>query len=157
VTEALKTSQFINLDLFGQAAAPGQEGKVSQQVYNRVQIQWKIRSAKINSQLRAYFPSTDLGQSWHRYSEVVTKAYQLVARLHDDRSGHLRDIRKYLGSGGSAIKWDALKDDTPTSEYATAFQAEYGKLITVMFARKDKIIQDVLDANAAGFDTSLWP
>lgn len=155
-TEALKTSQFINLNLFGLAAGEPPSGREQQRVFNESQIEWEIKSARIGSQLRAYFPETGLGRTWQEYSETVTKAYQLVSSLREGvRDQWVSDIEAYLRMHGHALDLQALRDARLGN--TGPFPVAYEELVARLLSLRDEIIQRVLDTSAAGFDTDVLP
>jgi hypothetical protein len=156
VTEALKTSQFVNLNLFGRAAGEPASGREQQRVFNESQIEWEIQSARIGSQLRAYFPGTGLGRDWQEYSETVTKAYQLVSSLREGlRDRWVDDVRAYLRARGREPDLEPLRDERLGS--AGRFPVAYETLVAALLGIRDELVQRVLDTNAAGFDTDVLP
>jgi hypothetical protein len=153
VTEALKTAQFINLNMFGLAAGQGAGGPEQQRVFNESQIEWEIQSARIGSQLSAYFPGTALPGEWQRYSEAVTKAYQLVSSLREGvRDRWVDDLEVYLGPD---VDLGPLRDARlgSTGPFPVAYETLIGRLLGL----RNVIVQRVIDTPADGFDTNVLP
>jgi hypothetical protein len=70
---------------------------VQQQDANDAYQKWEISSAAIGSQLRAYFPDTQLDQDWGNYSEIMADFFSLS--LTNDachRLEHVQKIQMYM-------------------------------------------------------------
>jgi hypothetical protein len=158
-TEALTTAQFVNLNLFGLAAGQGPGGPEQQRVFNESQIEWEIQSARIGSELRAFFPESGLGRDWQLYSETVTKAYQLVSSLRDGvRDQWVDDVGAYLREHGSALDLKPLRDiSLGGGQPSHPFPVAYEELVARLLRLRDDFVQRVLDEPADGFDTDVLP
>jgi hypothetical protein len=126
-------------------------GASTQQDFNDTVKSWGIKSAVIGSKLEAYFPHSGIGARWRAYSDVVADYIQLAATLNPSRAGRVASIRSYRALprivAGPQIDWRVLA----TQASGQAFQDNYELLARVLIARRDRLVQRVLEAHPSGF------
>lgn len=140
---AVATGRFIASDL-----VPAAE---QQREWNKAYRQWTTASAATGAKLRAYV-GQEIGADWAAFADAVTN-FLLLGTNTDARSRRLQatairrdgDLRRNVNL--SAEGWVALETAKTTPE----FQLVYAEVARGILARRDELVQRVLDADISGF------
>lgn len=140
---AVATGRFIASDL-----VPAAE---QQREWNTAYRQWTTASAATGAKLRAYV-GQEIGADWTAFADAVTN-FLLLGTNTDARSRRLQatairrdgDLRRNVNL--SAEGWVALESAKTTPE----FQLVYAEVARGILARRDELVQRVLDADISGF------
>jgi len=93
--------------------------------------EWEISSAVIGSQIRAYFPSNNLGSDWDNLSKLITDVYALSGiPVIDTRIKHVQKIQGYFSNNSDNVDFSQLANST-----------ERGKYLVQWFKLKEEIIK----------------
>jgi len=118
---------------------------------------WQVSSARIRSEIEAYFPKTSLGDDWADLTRALTDTYFLSASglSRDFRCGGITEVMRYLGVrppmcslavATGAIHWDVLL----AGERGPTFRTSYAALADRMAAAGDVLVRRLLRASPAG-------
>jgi hypothetical protein len=119
-----------------------------QKALDRSTRDWAVQSSIIASKLRAYFPTSDLGDRWSSYSDAVTDYLQLYASVDRYRPLVVEQIRALgLPRTSPAVSWDVLKSKNEGADFLQA----YTLLSFALLDRRDQLVRDVLRAHPAGY------
>jgi hypothetical protein len=149
VSGAVASSRFVAAELVQQAF--DDPVRAEQRAWNDAYREWTTESASIGAKIHAYIGS-EVGSDWRRFGDDVTNFIQLSAR-NDRRSREAQvqaiyddaDLRRHVDL--SKERWKALAN--PRSN--RAFRENYQALAIAVLARRDELVQDVLDSSVSGF------
>ena len=121
----------------------------TQEEFDQAFLDWEIKRATIGSNLRAYFPKTNIGPDWDNYSELVTDFYTLTGIFNEpDRKHFLRKMQNYTFLSTQSIDWDALsKREDPK------FAESWDTLKQQILGRKDELVQRILNSDKPVFSS----
>jgi hypothetical protein len=109
--------------------------------------EWKVRSAVIESRLRAYFPKETLADDWYLYQHAVASFLQLHAATGDHRADLLtRYIEPNLREATPTVEWSVLQHpDDPR------YLGQWSNLYLAIQTRLNDFVTDVLNKPMSGF------
>ena len=155
-SETLITSSFLTYNRFPSSSKPSQLGW-NQDVFNRLDLQWRTSSAEVEAQLRAYFPNR-VAARWRAYSNLVWGTYRLITDNLSARPSTVRRLGEEVGVKQADL--DVLKvpwvdqDGDPLDGAADA-RIAYFHAYTALLSRRSEVIDEILRSNPAGYSTRL--
>jgi hypothetical protein len=149
VSSAVATSRFIAAGLVAKSSS---DPRAEQREWNDSYRQWTTASASVGARLRAYF-GAGIGSEWQTFTYALTDFVLLSAKPGpgSGREEQVAEIFRYKGK---------LKDVTLTREQwillsrtreGPRFQSAYAELARGLLARRDELVQHVLDSGVSGF------
>jgi hypothetical protein len=148
VGDAVATSRFIASGLIAGAEA---DPHAEQRAWNSAYRDWTSASASIGAKLEAYV-GAQVGSEWRSFADAVENVVLLSAR-NDLRSRRLQVERIYDDANvrrlaGLTVKeWRQLAQ--PRS--SLAFRRSYEHVTRALLARRDELVERVLDSDVSGF------
>jgi len=155
-SEALITSSFLTGNRFPSSRDPARRGW-NQEVFNRLDLNWRTSSAEVEAQLRAYFPER-VAARWVAYSDLVWGTYRLVSDNKSARPRTIRRLRSEIGDRVEATQLDALEvrwiDEAgnPVGNPDRARPA-YFYVSIALLKRRSVVIDEILHSHPAEFNT----
>lgn len=149
VSSAVATGRFIAAGLVAKSSP---DPRAEQRAWNDAYREWTTTSASIGAKLRAYF-GAEISSEWQSFTYVVTDFVLLSAKPnpHSGRQEQVAEILRYAGR---------LKDVHLTREQwiliartreGAPFQGAYAEVGRGLLARRDELVQHVLDSSVSGF------
>jgi len=148
-SNAVATSRFIAAGLVAKSSS---DPRAEQRAWNDGYREWTTASASIGAKLRAYFGAA-VGSEWQMFTYAVTDFVLLSAKPGpgSGREEQVAEIFRYLRGLKdvqlSREQWILL---SKTRE-GPRFQAAYAELGRGLLARRDVLVQRVLDSSVSGF------
>jgi hypothetical protein len=147
VSNAVATSRFIAAGLVARSSSNPQ---AEQRAWNDGYREWTTAGASVGAKLRAYF-GPGIGSEWQSFTYAVTDLVLLSARPGPGREEQVAEIIRYARSLTavhlSRAQWILLA----TTRSGPAFQTAYAELGRGLLARRDELVQRVLDSGVSGF------
>jgi hypothetical protein len=120
----------------------------SQSQFDEAFRSWEIERAILGSEIRSYYPHTDIGDSWSAFSEIVTEVYALSGTYDQTyRQQRLERIQTYLPN--SSIDWTSLADLTLREgdfSQRVTYQNAWFSLKDSLLAKRDELISRILES-----------
>lgn len=145
VSGAVATARFVAADLIEPAAQQGD--------WNRGYREWTTTSAAIAAKLRAYVGERVAGE-WRSFADVVTNYLLLSADAGGDRRSRREQVQRIRADRELPrhvrifpAGWTALQGAKATRN----FQLVYAELARGLLARRDELVERVLDSDISGF------
>ena len=149
-SEALVTSSFLTNNRFpssGDSSKPG----FNQEVFNRLDLEWRTSSAEIEAQLQAYYPNPVV-KEWRDYSALVWGTYRLITDNKSARPGTVKRLRELFA--GEVPGWYIDKMEKPWMDRIDPkARAAYFYVSQTVLARRTVVIDEMLSSRPAGFST----
>ena len=121
-SQALVTSSFLTFNRFPSSSDSSKPG-FNQEVFNRLDLEWRTSSAEIEAQLKAYYPDGVI-EEWRDYSELVWGTYRLITDNKSARPGTVRRLRELFHGvvpGWYIDKMEQPWKDTPDASPRNAY------------------------------------
>jgi hypothetical protein len=148
-SQALVTSSFITYHRFP-SAGDGSRPGFNQQVFNRLDLEWRTSGAEIEAQLRAYFPNSVV-REWREYSDLVWRTYRLITDNKSTRPQTLRQLRLEFDH---LPGWYFEAMETPWKDRPDqAARKAYFYVSTAVLEHRAHVIDDMLRSRPEGFST----
>ena len=149
-SQALVTSSFLTYNRFHASDQPSKFG-FNQDVFNKLDLDWRTSSAEIEAQLQAYYPDRVVDE-WREYSELVWGTYRLITNNMNSRPGTVRRLRELFH--GIVPGWyiDKMEEpwvDRPDPDARKAYFA----VSQAVLARRTVVMDEMLRSRPAGFST----
>jgi hypothetical protein len=149
-SEALVTSSFLTNNRFPSSSDPSRPG-FNQEVFNKLDLEWRTSSAEIEAQLRAYYPDGVVDE-WRDYSDLVWGTYRLITDNRSSRPGTVRRLRELFG--GQVPGWYIDKMEEPWMNRSDPdARNAYFHVSQAVLARRTVVIDGMLRSRPAGFST----
>jgi hypothetical protein len=147
---ALVTSSFLTNNRFrssGDSSRPG----FNQDVFNRLDLEWRTSAAEVEAQLQAYYPNAVV-EEWRDYSALVWGTYRLVTDNKSARPGTVKRLRELFK--GDVPGWYIDKMERPWIDRIDPnARAAYFYVSQAVLARRTVVIDEMLSSRPAGFST----
>jgi hypothetical protein len=125
---------------FAEMSGPNQQ---SQEEYNKIFRDWEISSAVVGSQIRAYFPTNNLGPEWDKLSKLVTDVYALSGIfVPETRIKHVEKIKGYFSNSMDNLDFSELVNSTERVNYLS----QWFKLKDEIIKKKDILVEAILES-----------
>jgi hypothetical protein len=152
-SQALVTSSFVNFNRFRSSADPSRTG-FNQDVFNRLDRDWRTSSAEIEAQLQAYFPNSVV-RAWRDYSNLVWGTYRLPTDNVSARPATVRELRRRLAGRLPPrhfvlMQKAWLNEETPRAREA---RNAYFYVSRAVLNERSAVIDEILASHPAGFST----
>ncbi len=149
-SDALVTSSFLTYDRFSSSSDPSRPG-FNQDVFNRLDLEWRTSSAEIDAQLQAYYPDRVVHE-WRDYSDLVWGTYRLITDNKSARPATVRRLRELFH--GVVPGWYIDKMETPWMDTPDpAARKAYFHVSQAVLARRSVVIDEMLRSRPSGFST----
>ena len=149
-SEALVTSSFLTYDRFPSSSDPSRPG-FNQEIFNRVDLEWRTSSAEIEAQLQAYYPDAVVAE-WRDYSALVWGTYRLITDNRSSRPHTVKRLRELFGGRVPGWYIDKMEHPWMHTRDADARKA-YFHVSQAVLARRSAVIDKMLGSRPAGFST----
>ena len=149
-SEALVTSSFLTNNRFpssGDSSKPG----FNQEVFNRLDLEWRTSSAEIEAQLQAYYPNPVV-KEWRDYSALVWGTYRLITDNKSARPGTVKRLRE-LFAGEVPGRYIDKMEKPWMDRIDPKARAAYFYVSQAVLARRTVVIDEMLSSRPAGFST----
>lgn len=149
VSNAVATSRFIAAGLVARSSS---DPRAEQRAWNDGYREWTTSSASVGAKLRAYF-GPEVGSEWQTFTYAVTDLVLLSAKAApgSGREEQVAEILRYadklVAVHLSRTQWILLAK----TRDGPGFQAAYAELGRGLLARRDELVQQVLDSSVSGF------
>jgi hypothetical protein len=155
-SETLITSSFLTWDRFQSSRDPSRRGW-NQEVFNRLDLQWRTSSAEVEAQLRAYFPNR-VATRWRAYSNLVWGTYRLITENLSARPSTVRRLGEEVGVKQADL--NVLRDPWVDKhgdplEGAERARIAYFHAYSALLSRRSEVIDEILRSHPAGYSTRL--
>jgi hypothetical protein len=146
MSEAVMTV-LVDADVWGPSASGTADPEAASEHSLTAYREWKVRSAVIESRLRAYFPDDTLATEWYWYQHAVASFLQLHAATGENRADLLtRYIEPNLGGATPTVEWSVLqRPDDPR------YLNQWSNLYLAIQARLNEFVTRVLHEPMSGF------
>jgi hypothetical protein len=121
---------------------------------NRRYRRWEIDSAVIASRLRAYFADPEISADWRALAATITSFYAIEGETDVGRSAPqieavLREVRQIpVGDFGDDVRREVTR---LRRVGLSGYGLRWGELRAELLARRDALIQRVLDGDTSAF------
>jgi hypothetical protein len=147
---ALVTSSFLTNNRFPSSSDPSRPG-FNQEVFNRLDLEWRTSAAEIEAQLQAYY-SNAVVEEWRDYSALVWGTYRLITDNKSSRPGTVKRLRELFR--GDVPGWYIDKMERPWMDRIDPkARAAYFYVSQAVLARRTVVIDQMLSSRPAGFST----
>lgn len=149
-SQALVTSSFLTYNRFPSSSDSSTPG-FNQEVFNRLDLDWRTSSAEIEAELQAYYPDRVVDE-WRDYSDLVWGTYRLITDNKSSRPGTVRKLRELFT--GVVPGWYIEKMKQPWMN-TTDWDARkaYFHVYQAVLARRSVVIDQMLASRPDGFST----
>jgi hypothetical protein len=148
-SKALVTSSFISYHRFP-SAGDGSANGFNQQLFNRLDLEWRTSSAEIEAQLRAYFPKS-IVSAWAAYADLVWRTYRLIT---DNQSTRPQTVKQLGEEFPDVPGWYIREMATPWQDRPdTNARKAYFYVSSAVLERKAVVIDEMLASRPEGFST----
>lgn len=149
-SEALVMSSFLTNNRFPSSSDSSRPG-FNQEIFNRLDLEWRTSSAEIEAQLQAYYPNQVVDE-WRDYSALVWGTYRLITDNKSARPGTVKRLRELFR--GDVPGWYIDKMEQPWIERIDPkAQAAYFYVSQAVLERRTVVIDEMLSSRPAGFST----
>jgi hypothetical protein len=157
-SEALITSSFLTWDRFPSSRDPSERGW-NQEVFNRLDLQWRRSSAEVEAQLRAYFPDR-VAARWRAYSDLVWGTYRLITDNESARPSTVLRLREEVGVKQADLNvlsapWVDKYGNTVDRRREGRARIAYFRAYSALLSRRSAVIDEILRSHPAGYSTRL--
>lgn len=149
------SESVISIVMAVQFADIGRQSQ-SMEDFDKAYREWELDRAVIGSQLRAYFPRSELGSKWDLYASLITD-FDILTTLSDEssRRKQLEKLESYFEKDRTNIVWDSLvkprraliksKEDEDYQCYRSNWTEVRDQVLLV----KDDLIMEVLESSTS--------
>src|SRR5262245_56725515 len=157
-SETLITSSFLTYDRFPSSSDPSHLGW-NQEVFNRLDLQWRTSSAEVEAQLRAYFPDR-VARTWRAYSGLVWGTYRLITDNQSARRSTVLRLGEEVGVKQADLKelsapWVDKHGVTVDGRREGPARIAYFHAYSALLSRRSVVIDEILRSHPAGYSTRL--
>lgn len=126
----------------------------NQERYDRAYMEWEVRRATLESELRGRFVDSRIAADWVSLAEAVTGLYRLSGtRSEPYRSNVIEELRRLFGR--ETTEWEHLRDFQQAWVSNDAFQtyfAAWWKLREAALQKSGELARRILEAKTTSFD-----
>jgi hypothetical protein len=157
-SEALITSSFLTWNRFPSSRDSSRRGW-NQEVFNRLDLQWRTSSAEVEAQLRAYFPDR-VAARWRAYSDLVWGTYRLITDNLSERPRTVRRLGEEVGVKAGYLNvlsapWVDQYGDTLDNARAGRARNAYFHAYSALLSKRSVVVDEILRSHPAGYSTRL--
>ena len=143
-TRMLMAIQFVEV-----SQSRGTNSSLTNEEYDNEYRDWKINSDILQSQISAYFPSTNIDKNWKKFSNAVENFYALSGMGREDsRINFLQKIQTNLSNDVNLTTWNILKNRISPSNNTKQiinWEENWGLLKDQINKEKENIIREILN------------